>query len=154
MAPPFLSRALFAPAHPDSLAVYCSDGRFTRAVEELLAHLGHSGLDTLTLPGGPALLSASTSYAEREAVARAASFLITGHHIRSVVLIAHQGCGYYRDRYPGESAAAIEERQLADLRGARQALELSHPSLKIRSRYLRVAGKNVQFEAPAGDSAG
>ena len=142
----FLSRAPFDAAHPDSLAIYCSDGRFTRAVEELLAHLGHSGLDTLTLPGGPGLLSASTSYSEREAVARAASFLIVGHHIRNVVLIAHQGCGYYRDRYPGEPAAAIEARQLTDLRAARQALELSHPSLKILLRYLRIAGKNVQFE--------
>jgi len=142
----FLSKTLYDPAHPDSLAVYCSDGRFTRAVEELLSHLGHAALDTLTLPGGPALLSPSTSYADREAVSRAASFLIVGHQIRYVVLIAHEGCGYYRDRYPGESGAETEARQLADLRAARQALELSHPKLEVRTQYLRVAGKQVQFD--------
>jgi hypothetical protein len=43
--------------HPAALAIYCSDGRFTRAVERLLKSLGHSRLDTMTLPGGPALLN-------------------------------------------------------------------------------------------------
>ena len=147
MAPrSYHSKTIYDPAHPQSLAVYCSDGRFTRAVEELLAHLGHAALDTLTLPGGPALLSSATSYAEREALSRAASFLIVGHEIEHVVLIAHAGCGYYRDRYPGESAEAIEARQLADLASARRALELAHPSLHVRTQYLRVVDERVQFD--------
>ena len=142
----FLSKTSFHPAHPESLAIYCSDGRFTQAVEELLAHLGHATLDTLTLPGGPALLSPATSYSEREAMTRAASFLIAGHKIRHVVLIAHAGCGYYRDRYAGESAEAIERRQLADLAAAREALALSHPTVHVRTQYLRVAGAQVRFD--------
>lgn len=142
----FLSRTQYDAAHPDSLAIYCSDGRFTRAVEELLAHTGHSALDTLTLPGGPGLLTQTTSYAEREVVTRAASFLIVGHHIRHVVLLAHEGCGYYRSRFQGESAAEIEKRQRADLKAAKQALELSHPKLQIATHFLRVAGKQVQFD--------
>jgi carbonic anhydrase len=142
----FLSTTNYRAAHPEALAVYCSDGRFTRAVEELLAHLGHEALDTLTLPGGPALLASTTSYSERESMSRAASFLVVGHAIRHVVLIAHANCGYYRDRYPGESPAAIEARQLADLASARSALELAHPSLRVRTQYLRVNGKQVQFD--------
>ncbi len=31
----YASRAAFDPTHPTVLAVYCSDGRFTRAVEDL-----------------------------------------------------------------------------------------------------------------------
>ena len=142
----FLSKSVYAAEHPDSLAIYCSDGRFTRAVEELVGQLGHARLDTLTLPGGPGLLAPSTAYSERETVSRAASFLIVGHHIRHVVLIAHAGCGYYRDRYAGESAEATEARQLADLASARRALEQSHPSLRIRTQYLRVADTQARFE--------
>ena len=145
-ADPFIATSPCTPAHPDALAIYCSDGRFTRVVEELLSHLGHAALDTLTFPGGPALLSSGTSYAEREAMSRAASFLIVGHHIRHVVLIAHAGCGYYRDRYPGESTEATEARQLADLASARRTLEQSHPSLRIRTQYLRVADTQARFE--------
>jgi carbonic anhydrase len=146
MAATFRPKTPYDASHPHSLAIYCSDGRFTRAVEELLAHLGHQALDTLTLPGGPALLSPTTSYAERESLTRAASFLITGHQTRHVVLIAHAGCGYYRDRYPGEPTESVEARQLADLEAAKRALELAHPSLHVRTQYLRVAGKQVQFD--------
>ena len=142
----FLSKSPYTAEHPESLAVYCSDGRFTRAVEELLGHLGHARLDTLTLPGGPGLLAPTTSYSEREAITRAASFLIVGHRIRSVVLIAHQGCGYYRERLPGTSGEVIEARQVTDLRGAREALLLGHPSLDVQLRYLRVVGSQVRFD--------
>ena len=48
----FSPRMRFEATHPEALAVYCSDGRFTDAVEELLHHLGYTRLDTLTLPGG------------------------------------------------------------------------------------------------------
>lgn len=144
----FVAKTNFVPAHPHSLAIYCSDGRFTQAVEEFLAHLGHATLDTLTFPGGPALLSPATSYSERESMVRASSFLIAGHEIRHVVLIAHAGCGYYRDRYAGMAPEAIEAKQLADLSAAREALLLTHPTLDVRTQYLRVAGAKVQFEEP------
>src|SRR5687767_2582052 len=86
-------------AHPSALAFYCSDGRFTRAVEELLAQLGHDRLDTLTMPGAAALVDVkSARLAESSAVRRALSFLITGHAIEDVIMIAHQGCGYYKAR--------------------------------------------------------
>ena len=57
----FLSITPYEPRHPKALAVYCSDGRFTQAVEELCHHLGHERLDTLTMPGGPALLNPWTA---------------------------------------------------------------------------------------------
>ena len=51
----------FDASHPKALAIYCSDGRFTSAVEVLLEAVGHDRLDTMTLPGGPALLCTSAA---------------------------------------------------------------------------------------------
>src|SRR5687767_387005 len=97
----FLTDARYHDDHPTALAMYCSDGRFTRGVEELVLHLGFDRLDTLTIPGGPALLDASSAtHADVEMIRRSTSFLIGGHHIKEIVLIAHDGCGYYRHRYP------------------------------------------------------
>jgi len=53
----FVASERFRPSHPSALAVYCSDGRFTRAVEQLLESKGCARVDTLTMPGGPALFS-------------------------------------------------------------------------------------------------
>ena len=95
----FTTTSGFDAEHPSTLALYCSDGRYTHPVEELLDHLGHARLDTLTLPGGPGLLSLTAAgFVELDATKRSASFLITGHRIRDVFLIAHAGCGYYRAR--------------------------------------------------------
>jgi carbonic anhydrase len=91
----YVSRGPYEASHPHVLAVYCSDGRFTDAVEDLAQHLGHECIDTLTLPGGPGLLNRwSADYLESEMVMRAAKFLIQGHHITEVLLMAHAGCGY------------------------------------------------------------
>jgi hypothetical protein len=141
----------FDPKHPSALAVYCSDGRFTRAVEALLRSLGQSRLDTLTMPGGPALLALETARpSDRDSVGRAASFLIHGHHIKHVVLIAHEGCGYYRDRYPSRAAEAILALQRADLRGAARALVTAHPRLAIEGYLAQVRDARITF-APALD---
>src|SRR5688500_13469552 len=95
---PFVPKAPFEAEHPPTLALYCSDGRFTNAVEELTeGHLQNPRLDTLTMPGGPSLLvPGSATPAEVEVVRRAADFLIRGHHIGHVILIAHYGCGFYK----------------------------------------------------------
>src|SRR5580700_8496082 len=115
----FQARTRFQAAHPTALAFYCADGRFTEAVEELLRSLGHARLDTLTLPGGPALLNVwSSNMAEHGVASNAADFLVERHGIVQAVLVAHEACGYYRHRFPTERADAIRKRQVADLRAA------------------------------------
>ena len=122
----------FAPAHPKALAVYCSDGRFTDAVEELFRHLGYPRLDTLTIPGGAGLLElTSASASAAETVRQSVSFLITAHHLESVVLVAHAGCGYYKARLPYDSPNTLERRQLSDLKTAARWLTGEHPKLQI-----------------------
>jgi hypothetical protein len=145
--PRFVSRTPFDPSHPDALAVYCSDGRFTRAVEDLLSSLGYPRLDTLTIAGGPGLLEiTSATLSSLEATRSSVSFLITGHKIQHVVLVAHAGCGYYRAHFPYESPEAVLRRQLADLRGAARWIRDSHGNLEVTKFYARPGNEGVEFE--------
>jgi hypothetical protein len=146
----FQAQAEFDPVHPSALALWCSDGRFTAAVEELLRSVGQPRLDTMTLPGGPALLeTTSSSIASVDIAREAASFLIKAHGITQVVLVAHEGCGYYRTRYRYESAEAMQRRQLADLRSAARWVSGTHASVIARCFFAAVAttehGPRVTF---------
>ncbi len=137
----------FDATHPDALALYCSDGRFTDAVEALLRKLGYPRLDTLTIPGGPALLEMlSSDSASLIALRKSLSFLVVAHHIKHVVLIAHEGCGYYKSRFSYESKDAIEKRQLKDLSSAEGWLQKHHPTAEVAKYYARVHAARVSFE--------
>ena len=146
----FQAQAQFDPQHPAALALWCSDGRFTGAVEELLTSLGQPRLDTMTLPGGPALLETTSSSLTGVDIAReAASFLIKAHAIKEVVLVAHEGCGYYRARYRYESPEAMHRRQLADLRSAARWVSGTHSGVIARCFFAAVTatehGPRVTF---------
>jgi hypothetical protein len=148
----FTSHTPFSEAHPNALAVYCSDGRFTEAVEELLQELGDRRIDTLTIPGGAALLHLwSATQSEADTVRQAASFLIEAHHIVRVVLVAHGGCGYYRRRYATSTAAQIEERQVLDLGRAAEWLAGRHRGLEVATNFARAEdGRTVFDRVPRG----
>jgi len=146
----FTTKSTFRADHPPALALYCSDGRYTGPVEELLLHLGHERLDTLTLPGGPGLLSmSSAAFVELDATKRGASFLIAGHGIRDVFLIAHEGCGYYRSRNPRKDPAAIARIQREDLRAAAGTIETSHANVATHLYYARPHDGRVTFDPVA-----
>lgn len=137
----------FDPKHPNALAMYCSDGRFTEAVEALLRDLGHARLDTLTIPGGPALLDMTSSGLGAVDVMReAASFLIRGHAIQQVVLLGHEGCGYYKARYTYESPESMRRRQLSDLRQAAHWVRGEHEGLAVGCYFAMPEGAHVRFE--------
>jgi hypothetical protein len=147
MARTFTAGDRFVAEHPTAIALYCSDGRFTRAVEELLRHLGHERLDTLTMPGGPALLvPAIAQVAENQAVRKATAFLITGHALTEAVLLAHQGCGFYRQRLPRDAPEAIVRRQRADLTAAAAELTREHPRLRVHLYFAAVQDDAVRFD--------
>ena len=137
----------FEAAYPDALAVYCSDGRFTAAVDELLAHLGHPRLDTLTIPGGPGLLNHKTSgYSDCDTFSRSAEFLIREHTITTVVLLAHEGCGFYGRKFPDLTPDQIRTRQLDDLRLAERELLETHPRLRVEAFIAVPSGDHVRFD--------
>ncbi|HEX5745187.1 MAG TPA: carbonic anhydrase [Archangium sp.] len=146
-APPFISHVPYEATHPHVLAVYCSDGRFTDAVEDLAKHLGHDRIDTLTLPGGPGLLNRwSADYLESDMVTRAAHFLIRGHHISEVLLLAHAGCGYYQTRHGSLGADFVAEQQLTDLRTAASELRKAFPTVTVHLYFVRPHGTAIRFE--------
>ncbi len=133
--------------HPHALALYCSDGRFTDSVEELVHGLGHARLDTITLPGGPAhpnLLN--TGYAELETVSRAASFLIRSHAITHVFLLAHEGCGSYRSQMTGGTQKSIADAQRIDLKVATKVLQALHHAIQIQCWFATPVKARVQFD--------
>jgi hypothetical protein len=133
--------------HPQALAVYCSDGRFTKAIEFLLSELGHDRLDTLTIPGGAALLDLTSSSLDGVAVMRkSATFLIKGHHIKRVVLIGHEGCGYYKAGFPYESPEAMRRRQINDLERAAKWLLGEHEGLRVDMFFASPTEGEVKFE--------
>jgi hypothetical protein len=140
------AKAPYDPKHPDALAMYCSDGRFTDAVEELLRSLGHPRLDTLTMPGGPALLDlGSASFSALEAVRSATSFLVRGHGIKRAVLVAHEGCGYYKDRHRFDTPEQVLQQQVTDLRTAAQWFAGAHPDVAVALYLAQPEKAKVRF---------
>jgi hypothetical protein len=147
MSKPFVSKIPYEATHPHVLAIYCSDGRFTEAVEDLASHLGHERIDTLTLPGGPGLLNRwSADYMESDMVSRAAHFLIQGHNIVEVLLLAHEGCGYYKQRHGALGEEFIAEQQLKDLHEAASELQKAHPGISVQTYMVRPDGKRIRFD--------
>lgn len=149
-AAPFVSRHRYEHTHPTVLAIYCSDGRFTDAVEDLATHLGHERIDTLTIPGGPALLNRWVAdYLESDTITRAARFLIVGHHIQEVLLLAHAGCGYYQSRHGSLGPEFIAEQQLEDLRHASEQLQKEHPGIRVCLYFVHPKEDRIHFEPVA-----
>jgi carbonic anhydrase len=104
----------------------------------------------MTFPGGPALLEmTSSTLASVDNAREAASFLIKAHSIKEVVLVAHEGCGYYRARYRYESSEAMQRRQFADLRSAARWVSGTHSGVVARCFFASVAatpnGPRVTF---------
>ncbi len=145
--PPFVASAPFEPSHPSALALYCSDGRFTDSVEQLLHSLGHARLDTLTMPGGPGLFNVwIAGMTDSTAIATGARFLIEGHRISRVIVIAHEGCGYYRKHVGALPQGEVRKKQEDDLRVAARALGTARSGLRVDGYYARVTEGRVSFD--------
>lgn len=145
-----LTTAPFLAEHPDVLAVYCSDGRYTGSVEELVRLLGHDRVDVLCVPGGAGTLDAWTcgSGLHAEHAVGQLSFLIEKHHTRTVVLVSHEGCGFYADKYRVLDDDSRRERQLRDLESASAALKAKHAGLDVKLYHAVPRGGRVLFEVP------
>jgi hypothetical protein len=136
----------FDPAHPSTLAIYCSDGRFTHAVEDHCEDLGHERIDTMTMPGGPALLTSwPADLSEVHVFSRASQFLIEGHAIQHVFLFAHEGCGFYRSRCGRLPDAEIRRLQIEHLHAAHASLRRHHAGLTMTCCYVSTEGGAIAF---------
>jgi hypothetical protein len=128
-------------------AIYCSDGRVGEQIDEFLHRgLGLPRYDRLALPGGPACLSGSlVTFLEGRAVEEALRFLIRVHDLHRVVLIAHEGCAYYRERLGvPDSSLLTEQRQ--DLEKAVRVTRRLHDGLAVDAFLARTQGTRIRFE--------
>jgi hypothetical protein len=131
------SRVPFDEAHPKSLVIQCSDGRYTNIVSELMKTHNIDRYDVLAMPGGPALLDmVSASILQSEACRSGTSFLIKGHRTNRIFLLAHAGCGYYGYSLNGMSPKSIVARQVCDLQRAASWLRGINSSLEISATYI------------------
>jgi hypothetical protein len=147
LAERYVSTAPFEEEHPQTLAMHCSDGRFSEGVTGLVTDGGSPRFDVLALPGGPALVTLSTANIMEIEMTRAAlSFLVDGHGTNRIHLIAHEGCGFYRRRYLGAPVEKILKKQLDDLQLAALWLRRARPKIEVRLHMARPGGVRVVFE--------
>jgi hypothetical protein len=75
--------------------------------------------------------------------------LVRSHGTRRVVLIAHENCGWYRERKIGPFTVDVKARQLADLRHARMRIQEWFGDVSVETYFARVEGTppRASFEA-------
>jgi len=127
----------FDDTHPEALVIQCSDGRYTPIVAELMRSNGIERYDVMAMPGGPALLDmASASILQSEACKNGTSFLVKGHGIKKIWLLAHAGCGFYKNALNGMPSQSIIDRQNNDLQRAANWLRTINPALIVAATYI------------------
>jgi hypothetical protein len=147
-----VKREVFESSYPfderrvGAAAIYCSDGRFGEQMDEFL----HRGLelpryDRVAVPGGCACLAGHTSaYYEKSALERQMRFLIDEHKLARVVLIAHDGCAFYKDVWTG--MRTVEQLQRTDLAKAAEAVRMWFRGIEVNRYFARKAQGKVVFE--------
>src|SRR2546423_11816070 len=108
-------------------AVYCSDGRCGEQMDEFLhTGLGLPRYDRDAVHGGAACLAGHNgAYHDKHALERQLDFLIREHGLRRVVLIAHEGCAFYKDIWLG--LRTMKEQQAVDLEKAATQIRSANP---------------------------
>jgi hypothetical protein len=142
----FVSETPFDSRRIGAAAVYCSDGRFGEQMDEFLHRgLGLPRYDRVAVPGGAASLAGHVAaYYQKAAIERQLSFLIREHGLRRVVLIAHQGCAFYKEVWTG--CRTVEEHQAGDLVKAAHQIRSWNTGVDIECYFARNEGGRVTFE--------
>jgi hypothetical protein len=151
MAPPetdtFISTFAFDEERIRAASIYCSDGRYGEQMDEFLhERLGLPRYDRLAVPGGPACLSGSLAvFWEGRSAEQQLDFLRRVHGLERVVLIAHEGCAFYREwlKVPADQMLA---RQRADLAAAKKRIGHLDAKLVVEGYFARRAGARVWLE--------
>jgi len=140
----FASTEIWNPQRIDTLAVYCSDGRWGESFDEFChKRLLIPRYDRWAVPGGPAWLVARQPGLQQ--VARdQIGFLVRAHELGQIVLITHFACAYYAQALHRDAESCLDE-QLADLRHAAQNLHEWFPDLTLATFLAMRAGNCVTF---------
>jgi hypothetical protein len=146
LAEAFVAATPFSAERPDTLVVYCSDGRWHAQIEEFVCSHCSQRADVYAVPGGPAGFNLwRTTLNETKAAEHAMRFLREHHELESAWLIAHEGCAYYRTKYGPLAPRFIRQRQIEDLDRARDTILGWYPTLVVRKVYAFLDSSRVAF---------
>lgn len=129
-------------------AIYCSDGRVGAHFDDFLqTGLDLPHYDRVALPGGAACLADhDAAHVQQASVAEELKFLVEVHELERVVLIAHQGCGFYKAALKLPDGL-LEGQQRSDLATAARAVRDLTGIDKVEGWFLRVSDDGaVSFE--------
>ena len=87
----------------------------------------------------------SSSFDEANVAEKSFRFLVEHHDLRTVWLIAHADCAYYRHKYHPHDAKFLVRRQLDDLKRSRETILRWYPQLEVQQVFARLHGGRVAF---------
>ena len=148
MPEPFVSTVPYVGERIFAAAVYCSDGRIGDQVDDFLHRgLGLPRYDRLACPGGPVVLSGRpAAYWDSRGLDEQLRFLGQVHDVRTVVLIAHEGCAYYLRRL-SIAAENAETEMRDDLHRATTAVNRLIPRATVLRYLVHRSGPEISFHA-------
>jgi len=128
-------------------AMYCSDGRIGAHFDDFIQNgLTLPRYDRLCLPGGPACLAGHPqAHLEEQGVLDELKFLYEVHGLDRIVLIAHQGCAFYKNRLD-LTEPRLELVQKADLVRAAAYVHRVTGLDQIEGYFARLVDGQMQFE--------
>ncbi len=141
--PTYDSSILYEEARIHAAAIYCSDGRVGAHFDDFLQRgLSLPRYDRLALPGGPAALA---GHEQARSVSDELAFLAEAHQLEQVVLIAHEGCAFYREVL-GLSGDALISTQVRDLARAAETARSATGLTAVSGYFARREGDRIRFE--------
>lgn len=141
--PVYQSRAEWREARSPTLVIACADGRWRDHIEDFVANAlkVDSAYDLVMVPGGAEPLAlADLIPKDFSFLRRRLEMLVRSHGTRRVILIAHENCGWYRERKVGPLTLELKARQIADLRRARACVTEWFDGVTVETYFARVDG--------------
>ncbi len=133
-----------------ALAVFCSDGRYSRYIDEFLESLLRvDGADWLAVPGGPAALAGTHRDEEdAEVLWRHLDFLVEMNEVRRVILVFHENCRYCLDVLgPDATADEAKRKACADAEEARNRIQRRFPEVAVEAYWHEATDTAVFFRS-------
>ena len=123
-----------------ALAMYCSDGRWGDAFDEIChTRLHIPRYDRFAIPGGPAALAEDSQPAWEQL-----ALLVKTHELQRIVLISHFGCAYYMHKLGGDANGCLEH-QVEDLEWAAELVKIRFPQVCVENFVAMREGGRMTF---------
>jgi hypothetical protein len=150
--PVYQSRSEWREARSPTLVIACADGRWRDHIEDFVATAlkVDPAYDLLMVPGGAEPLTlADLIPKDFSFLRRRLEMLVRSHGTRRIILIAHENCGWYRERKIGPFSVDVQARQIADLRRARGVMTDWFEGTTVETYFARLDGTppRAEFEA-------